>query len=181
MATTKPRITVTLTQRQHDVLRVISDCGGQSMSAFISDMLEQALPVLERMAESFRKIKAAQDEQKKRIVEELDQAQAEVEPVLEQVLGQFDLFLTKIEQASGAGAVGARERASAPALGASSTPVTNRGVTPSPSKPLKRSRRKASGGFSSEKVFSKPKGCTCTITAHERLENPSCPVHIRKG
>ena len=81
MATTKPRITVTLTQRQHDVLRVISDCGGQPMSAFISDMLEQALPVLERMAESFRKIKAAQDEQKKRIVEELDQAQAEVEPV----------------------------------------------------------------------------------------------------
>ena len=155
MATTKPRITVTLTQRQHDVLRVISDCGGQPMSAFISDMLEQALPVLERMAESFRKIKAAQDEQKKRIVEELDQAQAEVEPVLEQVLGQFDLFLTKIEQASGAGAVGARERASAPAPGASSTPVTNRGVTPSQVKGRKSSPGKASKPFSVSKVFEK--------------------------
>lgn len=181
MATTKPRITVTLTQRQHDVLRVISDCGGQPMSAFISDMLEQALPVLERMAESFRKIKAAQDEQKKRIVEELDQAQAEVEPVLEQVLGQFDLFMTKVEQAAGAAASGARERAGAAAAAAHSTPVTNRGVTPSPSHPPKRPRRKASGDISHAKVFSKPKGCTCTITAHERLENPSCPVHIRKG
>lgn len=155
MATTKPRITVTLTQRQHDVLRVISDCGGQPMSAFISDMLEQALPVLERMAESFRKIKAAQDEQKKRIVEELDQAQAEVEPVLEQVLGQFDLFMTKVEQATLAGADGVREHASAPALVAGSTPVTNRGVTPSPSHPPKRPRRKASEAISSPKVSSK--------------------------
>ena len=154
MATTKPRITVTLTQRQHDVLRVISDCGGQPMSAFISDMLEQALPVLERMAESFRKIKAAQDDQKKRIVEELDQAQAEVEPVLEQVLGQFDLFMTKIEQAAGAAATGARERTGAAAV-AYSTPVTNRGVTPSPSHPPKRPRRKASEAISSPKVSSK--------------------------
>lgn len=157
MATTKPRITVTLTQRQHDVLRVISDCGGQPMSAFISDMLEQALPVLERMAESFRKIKAAQDEQKKRIVEELDQAQAEVEPVLEQVLGQFDLFMAKIEHAAGAAETSARaDGIGAPA--APSTPATNRGVTPSPSHPPKRPRRKASGDISHAKVSSKKSG-----------------------
>lgn len=155
MATTKPRITVTLTQRQHAVLRAISDCGGQPMSAFIGELLEQALPVLERIAESFRKIKAAQDEQKKRIVEELDQAQAEVEPVLEQVLGQFDLFMMKIEQAAGAAAPDARERAGAAAAAAHSTPVTNRGVTPSPINPPKRPRRKASGAISSSKVFSK--------------------------
>ena len=154
MATTKPRITVTLTQRQHDVLRVISDCGGQPMSAFISDMLEQALPVLERMAESFRKIKAAQDEQKKRIVEELEQAQAEVEPVLEQVLGQFDLFMAKIEQAAGAAPAGS-EATPAAAPAAASTPATNRGVTPSPSHPPKRPRRKASEPISSPKVSSK--------------------------
>lgn len=181
MATTKPRITVTLTQRQHDVLRVISECGGSSMSAFISEILEQSLPVLERMAESFRKIKAAQDEQKKRIIADLDHAQAEVEPVLEQVLGQFDLFMSRVERAAGAAAADSARSAAAAAVDAAPTPVTNRGVTPSPINPPKRSRRKASGGFSSEKVFSKPKGCTCTITAHERLENPSCPVHIRKG
>jgi len=157
MATTKPRITVTLTQHQHDVLRVISDCGGQPMSAFISDMLEQALPVLERMAESFRKIKAAQDEQKKRIVEELDQAQAEVEPVLEQVLGQFDLFMTKIEKAAGAAATGARERAGAAAV-AHSTPVTNRGVTPSPVKGRKSTPREALRVSAPPKVFPKKKG-----------------------
>jgi hypothetical protein len=124
------------------------------MSAFIGELLEQSLPVLERMAESFRKIKAAQDEQKKRIVEELDQAQAEVEPVLEQVLGQFDLFMAKIERAAGAAPDGSvATPAAAPA--AASTPVTNRGVTPSPSHPPKRPRRKASEAISSPKVSSK--------------------------
>ena len=151
MATTKPRITVTLSQRQHDILRDISECGGQSMSAFISEILEQSLPVLERMAESFRKIKAAQDEHKKRISDDLDQAQAEIEPVLDQVLGQFDLFMTRLEKAAGAGA----EQRPADGAAASQTPVTNRGVTPSPSHPPKRPRRKASGDISHAKVFSK--------------------------
>ena len=155
MATTKPRITVTLTHRQYDVLRVISECGGQPMSAFISELLEQSLPVLERMGESFRKIKAAQDEQKKRIVEELDQAQAEVEPVLELVLGQFDLFMTRVEAAAGAGGEGMRKRPPAPVSAAARTPVTNRGVTPSPSHPPKRPRRKASEAIPSPKVSSK--------------------------
>ena len=161
MATTKPRITVTLTQRQHDVLRVISDCGGQPMSAFISDMLEQALPVLERMAESFRKIKAAQDEQKKRIVEELDQAQAEVEPVLEQVLGQFDLFLGRIEQAAegmgGRGSCGAAAPAPLPSAGAASPP-TNRGDTPTRAHASKPKRGKASGAVVKNEVLKKKKG-----------------------
>lgn len=141
MATTKPRITITLNHRQYEVLKAISDCSNQPMSAFISELLEESLPVLERMAESFRKIKAAQDEQKKRIADELEQAQAGVEPILEQVLGQFDLFMTRVE--------------AAPVSAAARTPVTNRGVTPSPSNPPKRPRRKASGDISHAKVSSK--------------------------
>jgi len=155
MATTKPRITVTLSQRQHDVLRSISDNSGQSMSTFVNELLEQSLPVLERMAETFRKIKAAQDEQKKRIFEELDQAQAEVEPVLDQVLGQFDLFMTKIEKAAGAAATDARERAGVAASAAHPTPVTNRGVTPSPGKGRKSTPREALRVSAPPKVFPK--------------------------
>ena len=157
MATTKPRITVTLTQRQHDVLRLISECGGSSMSAFISELLEQSLPVLERMAESFRKIKAAQEEQKKRIIQDLDFAQAEVEPVLDQVLGQFDLFMTRIEKAAGATDTPPRGGGSgAPAT--APTPVTNRGVTPSPSKSRKPAPVKASSRSSSSRSSSKKSG-----------------------
>lgn len=158
MATTKPRITVTLTQRQHDVLRVISECGGSSMSAFISEILEQSLPVLERMAESFRKIKAAQDEQKKRIIADLDHAQAEVEPVLEQVLGQFDLFMSRVERAAGAAAADSARGAGAAAADAAPTPVTNRGVTPSQVKGRKSAPGKASSRSSSPRSSSKKSG-----------------------
>ena len=60
MATTRPRITVTLTKRQYDVLKAISEYGGETMSYFVGDLIEQSLPVLERMAETFRKIKLVQ-------------------------------------------------------------------------------------------------------------------------
>lgn len=157
MATNKPRITVTLTQRQHDVLTAISANSGQSMSAFVSEMLEQSLPVLERMAESFRKIKAAQDEQKRRIVDELDQAQTAMEPILGQVLGQFDLFMNRMEDVAGASIGGAAGTGSgSPAPG--STPVTNRGVTPTPAPTPKPAPRKAFRGSSPKKVSSKSKG-----------------------
>lgn len=157
MATTKPRITVTLTERQHDVLRSISSNSGQSMSAFVSDLLEQTLPVLERMAETFRKIKSAQDEQKKRIVFELDEAQTAVEPILGQVLGQFDLFMSRMELAAGADAAadGKQRAAAAASEDASLTPVTNRGVTPPPDISPKPLRHKALRRSDVSKVSSK--------------------------
>lgn len=103
MATTKPRITITLNERQHAVLRSISENSGQSMSSFVHELLEQSLPVLERMAETFRKIKGAQDEHRRRIVAELDEAQGAVEPIVAQAIGQFDLFCSKVETAATGG------------------------------------------------------------------------------
>lgn len=150
MATSKPRITVTLSPRQYEVIRSISQNSGQSMSAFVSELLEQSLPVLERMAETFRKIKTAQDEQKRRIVIELDQAQSEVEPVLAQVIGQFDLFMSRIESASGVGGVDAKHPPARPI--AQPTPVTNRGVTPSPEK----GRKRPTGGAFSPTASRRP-------------------------
>lgn len=100
MATTKPRITITLSDRQYAAIKAISDNSGQSMSAFLGALLEQSLPVLERMGETFRKIKAAQDDHRARIVSELDLAQSAVEPIVAQALGQFDLFCSRVESAS---------------------------------------------------------------------------------
>lgn len=180
MATTKPRITVTLSARQHEVLRIISENSGQSVSSFVSDLIEQTLPTLERMAETFRRIKAVRDDQRQRIAQELDSAHSALEPIVSQVLGQFDLFCQRVEDTAGVPPTPAR----AAVVGetpAPSTPATNRGVTPPPSPARKPARAKASRPIASEKVFSKPKGCTCTVTAHERQENPACPVHTRKG
>lgn len=153
MATTKPRITVTLSKQQYDVLKAISEYGGQSMSNFIGDLLEQSLPVLERMAEAFRRIRLVQDERKKRISEELTDAQNAIEPAFQSVLGQFDLFMSKLE--SNYGSVGASlDSGASPAVGeapekkvakralkksdaSARPPVTNRGVTPPVKSPIK--------------------------------------------
>lgn len=129
MATTKPRITVTLTKRQHEVISTIAKLGGGSMSAFISEMLESALPTLERMAVTFQKVKQAQDQERGRFLDSMDRAQSAIEPVVMEAIGQFDLFLGRIEEAADAAGDGKRSAAAA-ASADDSAPVTNRGATP---------------------------------------------------
>lgn len=130
MATTKPRITVTLTERQHEVLRTISDCGGQPMSRFISELLELSLPSLERMAATFQKIKRVHDSQRNSILEAIDDAQTALEPIALDAIGQLDLFLAKMESACDATETdaSAASTVSGGAL-ARSAPATNRGAT----------------------------------------------------
>ena len=53
MATTKPRITITLNDTSYAVLKAISECSGQPMSTFVTEMLDSARPTLERMAATF--------------------------------------------------------------------------------------------------------------------------------
>ena len=100
MATTKPRITITLDQRTYDVIKAISELGGQSMSAFVSDMLDSALPTLERMAATFQAVNAAQTAERKKFLSSLDRAQAALEPAVMKAVGQVDLFLAAVETAA---------------------------------------------------------------------------------
>lgn len=153
MATTKPRITVTLTERQYEVISAIAKLGGGSMSAFIGEMLESALPTLERMAATFQRVKQAQDQERGRFLASMDRAQSALEPVVMEAVGQFDLFLGRIEEAAGATATDARERAGAVAS-AAPAPDTNRGATPNRRKAAKPTAAKVSG-VSEKKSFSK--------------------------
>lgn len=130
MATTKPRVTVTLTKRQHEVLKVISSCGGSSMSSFISEMLELSLPTLERMAATFQQIKGSQDLQRAKVIEALDEAQSALEPIALAAVGQFDLFLGKVEAASSMGSPEPAQPARRAPSKATQPPIANRGVTP---------------------------------------------------
>lgn len=136
MATTKPRITVTLTKRQYEVIGTIAKLGGGSMSAFIGEMLESALPTLERMAVTFQKVKQAQDQERGRFLASMDRAQAAIEPVVMEAVGQFDLFLGEIERAAGGDPDGSGATPASPSA-ATETPPTNRGATPKRAKPTK--------------------------------------------
>lgn len=153
MATTKPRITVTLTKRQHEVISSIAQMGGGSMSAFIGEMLESALPTLERMAATFQKVKQAQDRERSRIIESMDRAQTALEPVVMEAVGQFDLFLGRIEEAAGVSVDGKRSAAT-DTPSDHLAPATNRGATPTGAKSRKPVQSKVFG-VSKKSGFSK--------------------------
>lgn len=141
MATSKPRITITLTERQHAVLRSLSKSTGQSMSAYVVEFLEVALPTLERVAATMQALAQARETDIQRVREQLEDAQRVFEPVAMAAVAQADMFLGKIELAA---SDGGRAPAAAGA-GGSSTPSTNRGVTPTPAKSLKPKPGAASG------------------------------------
>jgi predicted DNA-binding protein len=142
MPTSKPRITVTLSERQHAVLRSLSKNSGQSMSAYIAEFLELALPTLERMAATMQALAQSRDGDMQRVREQLDEAQRVFEPVAMAAVAQADMFLERVQLAAGAGGAGATNAAAA----GTSPPPTNRGVTPTPPKPLKPKLRAASRG-----------------------------------
>lgn len=146
MATKNPRITIMLTPRQHEVFKLISSTSGQSMSRLVTDFIEQAMPIFERMAVTFQHLNAERVRQNAGLVESLERAQESMEPFLLNAADQFDLFLREVD------GVSIRSEASAPAA---VSPPTNRGVTPSEVKRPKPLQHKVSSKISKNKVFSK--------------------------
>jgi formiminotetrahydrofolate cyclodeaminase len=140
MATTKPRITITLTKRQHEVLTAISAMGGGSMSAFVGEVLESALPTLERIAATFQKVKEAKDAERGRFIASMDRSQAAIESIVMESIGQFDLFMGA--QAEPAAMERSAKRSDEPAAPA---PTTNRGATPKRAKTAKPTAATVSG------------------------------------
>lgn len=160
MPTTKPRITVTLTERQHQVLRSLSICSGQSMSAYIVEFLDLALPTLERMAATLQAVSNARESDLQRVRDQLDEAQRVFEPMAMEVVSQADLFLGRVERA----ATDSDGRSPAGAGGAgSSSPRTNRGVTPTCAKASKPKPGAASGGVRGRSLVEKKSGAKRAI------------------
>jgi hypothetical protein len=155
MATKNPRITITLTQRQHDVLHSISTSSGQSMSSIVMECVNGAMPVFEKMAVTFQHLKNAKLTEQRKFTQALEDAHAAFEPLAIQAADQFDFFVGKVEAlAIGPGARAARP---APRPGAAPDPLTNRGVTVGNRKGSKPTGRKASQAISGRQV-SKKKG-----------------------
>ena len=158
MATTNPRITITLTERQHEILRSLSSSSGQSMSSYVVEFLDMALPTLERMAVAMQAISQSKEAQIGRIRKQLDEAQAVFEPLAALAVSQSDLFWGRIEEAAQAGP----ETGASPAPGQRArkpkSPPTNRGVTPTPGKPVKPKPRAASSGVRTRSPKSEKRG-----------------------
>lgn len=76
MPTSKPRITITLTDHQHALLRRISDAGGQSMSGIVSEFMVIAEPTLERMATAFQQLRQDRESDHRHIIEMFSELQS---------------------------------------------------------------------------------------------------------
>lgn len=100
MATTKPRITISLSQRQYELLKIITENSGSSMSSTVTSLLSGAEPTLEHMATAFQKLRKISDEQKLRFSQSLERASSEIEPLAVSSLKQFDNFLDTLSDIS---------------------------------------------------------------------------------
>lgn len=128
MPTAKPRITITLTENQHRLLRGLSQLSGQSMSSYVSEFLAVAEPTLERMAGTLQRIKQVDEQRRQQIVKQLEEAQTAFEPLMHAAVEHGDLFFDMMEEAA-TGVPPARGSARTERTVDAATPHANRGVT----------------------------------------------------
>lgn len=101
MATTKPRITVTLEPHHHELLRRLAGHQGQSMSAIMVELLETVAPVLERVCVAIEGAKAASDSVRPRLKVMAEKAEADILPFAEASMSQLDMFIAEVMAETG--------------------------------------------------------------------------------
>lgn len=98
MATTKPRLTITLEPSHHAVVSELAALRGISKSTVVTEMLGASVPALERVTKLLRALEAAKsggyvDE----FAANLEEAERTLAPMLAAALEQMDLPLAKSE------------------------------------------------------------------------------------
>lgn len=103
----------------------MADMTGQSRAAIASELLETALPILQRTARLLAAAQAAREATKGQLRENLEAAESRLQGMLGEAMAEFDLAeiaLTGGPAASPDGDLPGRRRPR-------STPMSNRGVT----------------------------------------------------
>ena len=151
MATSKPRITITLEHGVYDVVNRLAAASGKSMSSVVTEFLDLAHPQMERAVRILEAAAKAPDEAKADVLSALKRAEAALLPALVKGLRQAELDLEEehgltleeladMKEAAGVGGARARRRRPAPA--SPPVPVTRGVGTPSKAK---KAQKKGSG------------------------------------
>lgn len=153
MPTINPRVTVTISPQVAAVLKELSDAGGNSQSAIVGELLETALPVLERVALALRAAASIQSTARDEIAAGLGRAQDKMEAQLPLLLGELDAQIRPILDAAervgrrGVGKGGGRVLATPERARDASTKRDSGVTTPVPlTGGLGRSHRRSKGG-----------------------------------
>jgi len=92
MATTKPRITITLDQSVYDTLRGLSELQGVSMSSIVAELVTLIDPVQKQVLETMRRALALQGSAKADFVAQLEQAQVAADAAAAPLLGLLGAY-----------------------------------------------------------------------------------------
>lgn len=123
MATSRPRLTITLTDQVHDTLGKLADLQGRSMSSIVLEQLELVEPINQKILSAISRARRLQVESKAGLLDDLNHAQDQAEQALLPLMAMLD------------------------SLGIEKPPSCNTGVTSlsspvKPSKPLKSPSKK---------------------------------------
>lgn len=153
MPTTKPRITITLSQHQHDLLNGMANAQKVSMSSIVVELLDTAVPVLERVMDLINAAKRAPKEALDELKRSLDRAEHSVLGMQQDAIGQLDLLVKE------AGEMGEAHRGTPVSAaskvrrsGSKKPPTSNRGVRIPPTTqipPVKKTTKPKAGKRSS--------------------------------
>lgn len=172
MATDKPRITITLEPEHYAVLQRMAKAQGGSMSRIVTDLVTELAPMLERVAVSLEAAAKAQQGMKASIRRAAEQAEEDMRPLLETARSQFDFFAAEMERLANSAPEVRPEPPEAPPVAGAAGGGRRRGGKAQSPRPVITGATNPNG-----RGEGRPKGCTCTITKHERMESKTCPVH----
>ena len=96
MATTKPRITITLEPEQYEVLNRMATLQGGSMSRIVSELLQEVTPMLSKLCDTLQIATTANAELRTKIMRSCDEAEEDLRPIANAVASQFDMFAASI-------------------------------------------------------------------------------------
>jgi hypothetical protein len=93
MPTAKPRLTITFPPELYGVLSDLAELRGVSKSAVVTEMLEAAMPVMQRVSTILRAARDADRGALEQYVDSLEQAEQTLSPLLAAAIDQLDLPL----------------------------------------------------------------------------------------
>lgn len=100
MATQKPRITITLEPHVYEVLTRLSELQGSPRARIVSDLLDSVVPVFERTCYVLQMAERATDGVNDDIRESLERSEAKLQAMMNDAMGQFDIFTEGLSDAS---------------------------------------------------------------------------------
>lgn len=100
MATSKPRITITLEPEHYAVVRRLADLQETSMTKVIVQFFGEVAPILSKVADSLEAARRASDEARAKFVRAAEVAEEELRPLAEMVRNQFDFYAYELSRLS---------------------------------------------------------------------------------